>query len=430
MIRFLASGDIHLGRSSTATPELAGSFPADKTWQRLVQKAIELKVNAVLLSGDIIDRENRFFEAVGQLQQGFALLRDAGITVFIIAGNHDFDVLPDAVPKEADSGVHFIGATGKWEVVSFSANGTTVQIAGWSFPAQYISHDPVSSFPANEIDPSFPVIGLLHGEVGKPDSPYAPLDFDRLKSQNVNLWILGHIHKAQLLSESAPEIWYTGSPQALSPKEQGKHGVILCEVSDQHKISTTFLPLSPVQYEEVEIDLTDAATSSDVRNRVMQKIGDFAMNSSAVGPETEQLILDLTLVGEHGQQDMVEATLREITNGLYHQHGSVFVSVRKVKNLLTPSISDLVSLSRQTSPVGLIAQTILAIEQNESTPLLQQLELQWDRAFEDLKNGSAYSDLNRNERDQPFYEKVAASKKNYLLTSCNKLLNALISQQS
>ncbi len=423
MIRFLASGDIHLGRTSSATPEAAGIFPANITWQLMVQKAIDLKVNAVLLSGDIIDRENRFFEAVGQLQHGFNRLRQENIAVFIVAGNHDFDSLPDAIPQEDYSGIRLLGAKGQWEVVPFSVGDVTVQLAGWSFPSQYIKTNPALSFPTDQLNPAFPVIGLLHGEVGKSDSPYAPIDRQSLLTKNVNLWVLGHIHKPQSIGIGQREIWYPGSPQALSPKEQGKHGVLLIEVDNQHKVTTEFLSLSPVQYEELSVDLSAAvSTRSEILDRIKELVA-----SDRVAASTEQLILDLILTGEHQNPDLVTQTIPDLISGHYHQMGDVYVSVRKYVDQLTISI-DLASMAEQSSPPGLVAQTILAIENNLTTPLLEELEQQWEEAYETVKNGTAYYSLHQRGRDILYLDEVASKKREYLLMVCNRLLRELIQQ--
>ena len=73
--RLLCTGDVHLGRSPTRVPDTlpARQFSAVAAWRNFVDKAIELQVDAAILTGDIVDENNRFYEAFSPLETGVAL---------------------------------------------------------------------------------------------------------------------------------------------------------------------------------------------------------------------------------------------------------------------------------------------------------------------------------------------------------------------
>jgi hypothetical protein len=48
-------------------------------WQAIVERAIQEQVDLITLSGDIVDHDNRFFEATGPLEAGLTKLAAAGI---------------------------------------------------------------------------------------------------------------------------------------------------------------------------------------------------------------------------------------------------------------------------------------------------------------------------------------------------------------
>lgn len=92
-IRILCTGDMHLGRRPTRIPENSDSHSLRPTvvWHSLVSTAIERKVDAVVLTGDVVDESNKFFEAFSALQSGVEHLAKAGIPVLTVSGNHDFE---------------------------------------------------------------------------------------------------------------------------------------------------------------------------------------------------------------------------------------------------------------------------------------------------------------------------------------------------
>mgnify|MGYP002763171153 FL=1 len=51
-------------------------------------------VDAVALTGDVVDNENATYESLGPLQKGLSRLGEAGIDTIAVAGNHDYDALP------------------------------------------------------------------------------------------------------------------------------------------------------------------------------------------------------------------------------------------------------------------------------------------------------------------------------------------------
>ena len=73
-MKILAVGDIHLGRTPSRLPaELAGRsrrYGPAAAWERTVAAAMQAKVQAVLLAGDVVDREDDFFEAYRETGAG------------------------------------------------------------------------------------------------------------------------------------------------------------------------------------------------------------------------------------------------------------------------------------------------------------------------------------------------------------------------
>ena len=82
-LNLLCTGDVHLGRHPTRIPsEIDGQqFSPKSVWQSTVNEAIRRRVDAVVITGDVVDRENRYFEAYGAFEAGISRLEAEEIPV-------------------------------------------------------------------------------------------------------------------------------------------------------------------------------------------------------------------------------------------------------------------------------------------------------------------------------------------------------------
>ena len=172
-MRVLAVGDIHLGRTPSRLPSdlSARELGPAEAWRRAVDAALEAEVAAVLLAGDVVDRDEDFFEAYRELESGVRRLADEGIAVIGVAGNHDVEVLPRLARHIPE--FRLLGAGGRWESCRIAAGGEAVTLWGWSFPRARFSASPL----ADQRFERLPGInlGLLHCDRDAgPDSPLRP----------------------------------------------------------------------------------------------------------------------------------------------------------------------------------------------------------------------------------------------------------------
>src|SRR5690625_7749098 len=90
-----------------------------------------------------------------------------------------------------------------------------------------------------------------------------------LRISGVALWVLGNINKPQQLIDQ-PQVWYPGSPQALSAKETGAHGPLLITVLPNQTPQVELIKISPVRYEDIEIDISGVRNEEELRSRVVK----------------------------------------------------------------------------------------------------------------------------------------------------------------
>jgi exonuclease SbcD len=426
-LKILATGDIHIGQKVSGLPANAESFSARDTWKRIVEWSIGNQVDVIALTGDIVDRDNRYYEAVGTLQSGFARLKENHIQVYAVAGNHDFDVFPQIASSGTLDNVHLLGAGGKWELLAFEKDGEKIQFAGWSFPVQFITEDPLDSFDLTGINKEIPCIGLLHGEEGNPVSRYAPLSLEKFMNRPVNTWILGHIHKPQILNNTDPYICYPGSPLAFSSKETDSHGPLLITVSGGLISEPERILVSPVRFENIKIDISGSESEEKFRGAIsiITKMDKKAEQSLR---DVRFLVYDITLTGTHNNIRQLESWSDGLAEDFEHETGfNTRIVVSKVNINASPEIQNLEDLARQNSPVGILAQTILAIRGNTETKFLKQLISDWKEKYNVINNSPVFDPLKEIRETDGDPEKTA---REYILKESVRLLGELLKQKS
>src|SRR5690554_4196479 len=118
-LKVLVTGDIHIGKKSSSVKQDTDESATKSTWTKIVEYVIKNNIDVLALTGDVVDQDNRFFEAIGPLQTGFERLKKAKIDVFMVSGNHDFDVLSQLVDANKYENTHLLGRGGNWEMKTF-----------------------------------------------------------------------------------------------------------------------------------------------------------------------------------------------------------------------------------------------------------------------------------------------------------------------
>ncbi len=365
-VKLLCTGDVHLGRPPSRLPDHLDptAFGPAAVWKATVDKAIDHEVDAVILTGDVVDKDNKFYEAYAALARGVQRLVERDIPVFAVAGNHDFDVFP-RLAAEID-GFRLLGAGGQWQETVLELDGRdAIRIVGRSFRAVHERDNPLTDL--HLADRSMPTVGLLHCDVDAAGSRYAPVARAELAALSVDAWLLGHIHKPQVISPSGPLVLYPGSPQGLNVNETGPHGPWLIEVEPGRPPAASHLPLAPLRWEHLDVPLNDLdepeafdQTISQALKALHERIRGEADALRAVGCR-------LRLTGRTGvyrDLDRLIAGMREsFTESLPIENVDYFVDA-KVANDARPD-RDLAQRGNAHDPPGLLARCLLVLQDRD-----------------------------------------------------------------
>lgn len=273
MFRFLHAADLHLDsplqgleRYQDAPVEAVRGAPR-RALSALVDLAIAERVAFVLLAGDLYDGDWRDYNTGLFFASQMRRLADAGIRVFLVAGNHD---AASQITKRLSlpPNVHRF-STARPETIELPDWG--VAIHGQGFPDRSVSSDLSAAYPTS--DPGRFEIGLLHTSLdGRPGhAAYAPCTVEGLRRKGYAYWALGHVHKREEIrprEEGEPWIVFPGNLQGRHARETGAKGASMVTVEHGRVARVVHCTLDAVRWTRVEVDLGGADRIDDVLARV------------------------------------------------------------------------------------------------------------------------------------------------------------------
>jgi exonuclease SbcD len=274
MFSFLHAADIHLD-SPLKGLEQYDSAPVEavrgatrRALENLVATAIRERVAFVLIAGDLYDGDWRDHNTGLFFVHQMHRLRDEGIHVYLIRGNHDAASrltkslrMPDNVhefPVDAPDTVYL--------------DDYEVALHGQGFATSAVRDDLSDRYPRATSGHFH--IGLLHTCATGRDGhdAYAPCTVEGLRTRGYHYWALGHIHKREEL-HSDPPIVFPGNIQGRHARETGPKGCSLVTVDNQFRVSIDFRCLDVVRWESLALDVTGSADGDDVLDRFTERLG-------------------------------------------------------------------------------------------------------------------------------------------------------------
>jgi DNA repair exonuclease SbcCD nuclease subunit len=350
----------------------------------LVDLAVSEQADFVLLAGDVFDGPWKDFNTALFFAQRMGRLRDAGIRVFMVTGNHDAasTIGRNLTPPE---NVHVLSKN-RPECVHLP--DIEVTICGQSYTRRDVLEDLAAEFPL--ADPQTFTIGLLHtaltGRSGH--EPYAPTSVDILASKGYDYWALGHVHQREIVSEE-PWIVFPGALQGRHIREPGPKGCTLIRVREGQVEDVQHRDLDVLRWQVGRADLNGCESQEHIWNTVRQ-----ALESAQEAGDGRPVAVRLELKGQtqmhtwlHDRKQQVVEECRTRAAGL----GDVWVE--KVRMNTEPE-RDSGGYIDADSPLHGLMQTVEEISHSPAcTGQIPELEDMLSRLPLEVKTGPEAFDL-------------------------------------
>lgn len=274
MIRFIHAADAHID-SPLKGLEAHDGAPADvlrgatrRAFENLIQLALDENIDFLLIAGDLYDKDWKDYSTGLFFRRQMVRLRDKGILVYLIAGNHDAASVISRKLSLPDN-VHVFSTR---MAESIEVAGHPVVIHGHGFPNRAVPENLTVDYPAavtNKFN-----IGLLHTSlIGRTGHDiYAPCSETDLRQTGYGYWALGHIHQPEVISQD-PWIVFAGNCQGRDAREVGPRGCRLVTVNDLLEVEKAeWHDLDVVRWEVLEIDLAGVTEESEALSRITKSM--------------------------------------------------------------------------------------------------------------------------------------------------------------
>ncbi len=271
----------HLGREQAKRrrDELLRNF------ERLAGYAEENGVEAVLIAGDLFDRD--MVSALARSTVLSVIAAHPQIRFYYLRGNHDKG---DYTDSSRPRNLFLFG--NRWKSWQEGADGR-IMITGIELTRENLSH----ALSALRLEPGLFNIVMLHGQetggtaaAASSHSAYAvPISIRALQGKGIDYLALGHVHSYKYAKLDSRGVYcYPGCLEGRGFDESGPHGFVLLDIDEKKlRFSARFVPFARRTLYAVDVDVTGCRSTAQINDLIRD-----ALQSKAC---TEKDMVDITI---------------------------------------------------------------------------------------------------------------------------------------
>lgn len=381
-MRFIHTADIHLDSPLTGLSAYADAPAAQlrtatrDAFDGLVGAALRAEVDFMVIAGDLYDGSWKDFNTGIFFVRQMGRLRQAGIPVFLLLGNHDAEsemtrrlVLPDNVRCFAAD-----------RCSSFELPELRVALHGRSFAQAATTENLALGYPPAR--PGWFNIGVLHTALGghSAHADYAPCSAEQLAALGYAYWALGHVHEHRIERLGGSVIAFPGNLQGRHVRESGPRGALLVSADGDQVTAVERLHTDVLRWDRLTVDVSGTATLP----ALVRQIGAALERRLDRGDDSLPLALRVALAGAtplHGELFGATARLRAEVLAQAASLAPDRLWIEKLRIETTPAVGAAALAGRADAVAMLQAEllqagaddALLAALADDLTPLLAKL---------------------------------------------------------
>ena len=277
---FMHVADLHLGFSQYGLEARREDF--DRTFQEIVDKAVELRPDFVIIAGDLFHQARPSNVTLENAIRSFSRLREAGIPVLTVDGSHDSapNTITSTILNPLDS-AGLIYHLPRHEGACWRKQGSCYVYGIPNFRTRNKTEELLPVFMEQNKpspDQSLFNIFVLHMAIDLPSvkPPYIEAEVPpELIPEGFDYYAAGHVHKTYLEKFKTGLLVYSGCVETVDYEEaENRKGFYYVEVDENGKASPEFVELeSPRRFVIIEQDFTGVSPSK-ITERAVQLVKD------------------------------------------------------------------------------------------------------------------------------------------------------------
>ncbi len=264
-MRIIHCADLHLDAKMQThlTIEEAKERRAEilDSFRRLLDFAVEKRVDALLIAGDLFDREYSRKHTISYVLE---LIRShPELQIYYLKGNHDaraFEEESDHLPKN----LHTFGRG--WRSYELGREGGRKILLTGTEEAD------IRSLSLREEDCN---LLMLHGQLAEYPDAARPevIGLSALKNKAIDYLALGHIHhycQGKLFPRGT---WcYSGCLEGRGFDECGEKGFVFLEIGSSLEIHSEFVPFAKRRFFLLETEISGCQSQIEIEERIKEEI--------------------------------------------------------------------------------------------------------------------------------------------------------------
>ncbi len=292
-MKILHCSDVHLGKKPFGTKEFSQKRYLDffKTFDEIIDIGISENIDLFIVAGDLFDKKELTPDTLEKCEKSFQKLKNKGIKVFLIEGNHDNIVGNDDVNS-------WLGYLEKKDFIhrgKYSLNNKEyhfeklvlddINIYGLGYSGFMI--DELIENLAKQLNENEKNIVVVHTALGGGEYLPGLVTSEAIKKlKNKAIYIAGgHLHSYQIYPKDNPYFFIPGSLEywnVLNEKNNKKGGIIFDTNTKEYK----FVEVTPRKRIEVNFEYI---------NNLNEEFKLFCKNLNLTGEEL--VIVNLKIIG-------------------------------------------------------------------------------------------------------------------------------------
>ena len=208
-----------------------------------------------------------------------------------------------------------------------------------------------------------------------PPGTFQPVQLDDLVASDTDVWILGAQREPDIIVLDDTTAIEPGATMPMDPAETGIHGATLVELFEEGGAVCELIPLSPVQFADIDIELTGSEDLEAVESAIVRALYDTLDDAIATNVVASLAAVPCTvyLTGPTPLHAELPSFMEELSRSLAVSHQGVTAALSGYEIDTQPQV-ELEPLLGRPDPVGELARLLRALDDDgDASPAQEAL---------------------------------------------------------